>query len=638
MTRTSPLQAEQSPKASSRSGSAPSGAPRGKRNAFDPYVAELRQRVLDELQAVSGSVELASKLGPADAKVQLRKAHSAQRTARLQDAADWLTRHEARLLEEFADGSEIEPSQIDPVVSPVRTPQDADLFRFATLQWSVPVSSGYGRRTRFLVRDRQNGKLMAIFALGDPVIAQSARDSAIGWDKANRNAKLYNVYDAFVLGAVEPYRQLLAGKLAALLTMSNEVRDFLTDKYSANTVGIHGDERVKDPTPVLITTSSALGRSSVYNRVTYDGATKLHSVGYTKGFGHFQFSDSLFGELLDFVRESVLADPKAKVQSSKYGSGPNWRFRVIRTALKALDIPEEALNHNVRREVFLAPTAVGWDAYLRGERDDYEPYDMPAEKIGQYYRDRWAIARADRMSGWRYWRREEGRLTSHLADRQLILGVANGPVYGRVDLGDYSVAVGTGRRRVRGRTPGGKVADGIAYMSRLEGPGLSIDIADTVWESGEREVFGAGLTSGDQRLNAVVDRVRMGVAPSARFRNMSVADIRNASISASGKSATLVKATEDGLRDSLGFDLAMALDSLSEGTVGTRERLLKEEGQRRGQLCVVFDSKDHVLPAVLWSLTRPISILTEDADHPGHPAAPKIQRAAPSSDELMIDD
>lgn len=601
----------------------------------DPYVVELRQQVLAELQAVSGSVELASKLNPADAKDQLRKAHAAQRSARLADAAEWLTTHEATLLDHFADGSEVVPALIEPFVTPVRTPQDADLFKFATLQWSVPVSSGYGRRTRFLIRDRYNGKLIGIFALGDPVIAQGARDTAIGWDKANRNAKLYNVYDAFVLGAVEPYRQLLAGKLAALLTLSNEVRDFLTSKYSDNKVGIHGDERVKDPTPVLITTSSALGRSSVYNRVTYEGSVMLHSVGFTKGFGHFQFSDQLFGQLLGFVRQNVLADPAAKVGSSKYGSGPNWRFRVIRTALKALDIPDDALNHNVKREVFLAPTAVGWDEYLRGDRSDYVPYDLPAEKIGLYYRERWAVGRAERRPGYQFWRKEEGRLTTHLADRQLMLGMPSGPIYGRVDLGRYSLAVGTAKRRFRGRPSDGGISSGTAYLSRLEGADFGLTVADVQWDSGEREVFGYDQNA-IKPLSLLNERARIAVEPSSRFRNMSTLDL--SVVRRRGTGLSTDSATPDSLMSVLGFDLGTALDALAEGIVGTRAKLLKDEGPTSEQFCVVFDETDHVLPAVVWALTRPISLLrTINPDAP-RPAAPTLQRRPPRFDELILDE
>lgn len=613
------------------------GMPGGESRPADPrrdprYEADLRERVLTELAQVKGRVELAAETrNPAVAKEQLRIAHSAQRAARLADAAEWLTSREPSLLGNFANGSEIEPSLIDPVVVPVRTPADVDLFRFATLQWSVPVSSGYGRRNRFLIRDRQNGKLIGIFAMGDPVIAQGARDEAIGWTKEHRNARLYNVYDAFVLGAVEPYRQLLAGKLAALLTISNEVRDFLRLKYLGSETQIA--KVAKDPTPVLVTTSSALGRSSVYNRITYEGALMFHPVGFTKGYGHFQFSDELFAELLQFVRSDVLAEPGAKVGRSSYGSGPNWRFRVIRTALKALEIPEEYLQHNVKREVFLAPAAHGWRDYLRGERPDYEPFDLPTEKMAQYYRERWAVGRAGRMPAYRFWRREEARLTPLLRGRQLTIGVPTGPTYGRVDLGAYSVAVGTELLAVHGKTIAGVRGTGSAYLSRVEGPGLAATVADISWGNGEREVRGWERGESAPEVEDVIGRLRIGIAPSERFRNMSVAEIRPAKHGAEGKPANALKTSATALSETLGFDVGVALDSIAEATVGTRAELLREEGPRRGQLCVLFPAESRVLPAVLWALIRPLSLALADPEAP-RPSAPVLRRAAPALDEM----
>jgi len=42
----------------------------------------------------------------------------------------------------------------------------------------------------------------AFFALGDPVYNLTARDQVIGWDIAQRNERLYNVLDAFILSLI----------------------------------------------------------------------------------------------------------------------------------------------------------------------------------------------------------------------------------------------------------------------------------------------------------------------------------------------------------------------------------------------------------------------------------------------------
>jgi hypothetical protein len=128
------------------------------------------------------------------------------------------------LLADFASGQDVIPEHIDPTFEIVAAgTRDADLFRLVTLLWSVPVSRGYGRRMRFLVRDRANGKVIGVFALGDPVFNLGARDRWVGWSADDRRLRLVNVMDAFVVGAVPPYSYLLGGKLVFSLIGSAEV-------------------------------------------------------------------------------------------------------------------------------------------------------------------------------------------------------------------------------------------------------------------------------------------------------------------------------------------------------------------------------------------------------------------------------
>lgn len=369
-------------------------------------VDELRQWIQQEVDAVREHVELASSTGD---KESLRDAHGRQRSEVLERSRKFLQDKEDYVLPHLADGSDVDPLAIDPVLVPVITESDVALYKYATLSWSVPVSQGYGRRTRFLVTDKSNGKLIGVFSLGDPVIAQSVRDNEVGWNKEQRLARLFNVLDAFVLGAVEPYRQLLGGKLMALMTISNETRNYIREKYAGRTTVISGVR--KDPRLALVTTSSALGRSSVYNRVTYQGRTMFNSVGYSRGFGHFQFPEPLFRAMVEFHRQNV--DP-AEAQGNKYANGANWKFRVIRTVMKDLGLDPDLLNHKIRREVFLAPTASNWGEFLRGETNELCEFDLPTESIGNYYRERWASGRALRKPEFEAWQKSEHRLSSLL--------------------------------------------------------------------------------------------------------------------------------------------------------------------------------------------------------------------------------
>lgn len=338
-------------------------------------------------------------------KETIRELHRRQRAALLKRSRPFIEQWEDRIIGEFANGDEVDPRRIKPVVEQVNGDgYEAALFRFATLHWSVPVSVGYGRRTRFLVRDRSTERLIGVFALGDPVYNLRTRDDLIGWDVEQRSARLYNVLDAFVLGAVPPYRELLGGKLVAMAATSHEVAAQIEAKYKGRETII--SEARKDPRPVLITTTSALGRSSLYSRLRFRDRLLYQPVGYTEGFGHFQFSDSLFASLCEFLSND------GGVPSHEYGSGPNWRLRTIRRALRKIGIEDDLLHHGVRRQVFLAPRAINWKQFLRGETDKPSWYRLHLCEMAAFYRRRWAVPRSERDERFKAVTRDNMRLST----------------------------------------------------------------------------------------------------------------------------------------------------------------------------------------------------------------------------------
>ncbi|MCY3023393.1 MAG: DUF4338 domain-containing protein [Planctomycetota bacterium] len=200
----------------------------------------------------------------------------------------------------IANGWDVEPRGITPkLVLVQRESEHERLFRYACLHWSIPVSAGYGRRLRFLVLDESNGKLIGLFGLGDPVYAMQARDQWIGWNKEAKANRLYHVMDAYVLGAVPPYSFLLGGKLVAMMVCSNEVRNAFHRKYDGHESLIRKETR--PPHLVLVTTTSALGRSSIYNRIRVNGQQYWTSVGFTQGSGDFQFSNGVYDQIRAYV-------------------------------------------------------------------------------------------------------------------------------------------------------------------------------------------------------------------------------------------------------------------------------------------------------------------------------------------------
>ncbi len=350
-------------------------------------------------------------------KETYRKIHAHQREEKLAKHKQWIEAKGNKLFQYFASGTEVDVRGIRPRLEPA--PGDtwqADLFRFAGLYWRIPISEGYGRRLRFLVWDDNNGKLIGLLALGDAVFNLRARDELIGWDHKRRAEALVNLMDAYVLGAVPPYNTLLGGKLIASLARTSDIVDAFAVKYRT-TVGVISKKR-KNARLVAITTSSALGRSSIYNRLKLDGRLIFEPIGYTSGWGHFHISDALFEELRDYLHQA--GDRYAS--AFKFGQGPNWRLRVIRRALSLLGMDPDLIRHGFAREVFFCPVATNAIAFLRGDHKRVRYENLPSvESASKLALDRWVIPRAERVPQYLAWRSEQflEELTGQIAQTAL---------------------------------------------------------------------------------------------------------------------------------------------------------------------------------------------------------------------------
>ena len=311
-----------------------------------------------------------------------------------------LQRHESWLIERIANGGDVVPERISPELIQVRQNSKEELlFRYVSLHWSIPVSSGYGRRLRFIVIDRSNDKLIGIIGIGDPVFSLKDRDSWIGWDNHAKRARMYHVMDAFVLGAIPPYSQLLCGKLVAMLATSNVIREAFVRRYGRRITLIRGV--VRPAQLVLLTTTSALGRSSVYNRLRCDGMTYWQSIGFTQGYGEFHFSDGVYDAMREYVANSHDDPLQPTAKHEKWGSGFRNRREVVRKCLMAVGLPNEMNKHGIQREIFAASLGAQSLEYLRGETSYPQFYDRSVAHLWEVFRDRWLLPRAERDLSYR---------------------------------------------------------------------------------------------------------------------------------------------------------------------------------------------------------------------------------------------
>ena len=178
--------------------------------------SDLRKRIIRSLRAQGFTVRNGTIRPPSQlTKEKIRTLHRLAVQHRIERSKAGLHRKERHLISHIASGEDIVTSRIQPrLVEVLPGSEEELLFRYATLHWSIPVSSGYGRRLRFLVVDESNNKLVGLIGLGDPVYNLRPRDDWVGWSRSDRRERLAHVMDAFVLGAVPPYSFLLCGKIS----------------------------------------------------------------------------------------------------------------------------------------------------------------------------------------------------------------------------------------------------------------------------------------------------------------------------------------------------------------------------------------------------------------------------------------
>lgn len=360
---------------------------------------ELRRAVLEELETLGFEWHKGNLAPPSDLTKNLaRNLHEPARRTELMRRQDWLQRSISRYLPFFAEGDEVVPEKIEPVSLEVEEEWQHELFRLARLTWSLPYSKGFGRRLRFLVMDAYNEKLIGILCLQSPPLSFPLRDRLFNYPKERKTELVNQTMDIQTLGALPPYSRLLGGKLVALAAASNEVRAAYRRKYDGRKTEMEG--RIIPAHLVALTTTSAFGRSSIYNRLCYRGEAIATSLGYTEGYGSFHLL-RLYPQFRSFLEAQGIST------RGGYGTGPRRKWQTMVRALERLGFSSDLLKHGLKREGFLFPLIHNLEEYMTGNDKVPAFRDLPFNTLADYWRERWLLGRADRVDGWRAWRRSE---------------------------------------------------------------------------------------------------------------------------------------------------------------------------------------------------------------------------------------
>jgi hypothetical protein len=320
-------------------------------------------------------------------KDEIRNSMSLKRQQILEDNSEWIDKNISMLRNNLATGNDAFNSEIHPIIEVCKTQRQHDLFRLCRYYWSSPYSDYVGRRIKLLIRDAAlpNNPIIGIIALGSSIVHIPDRDNWIGWSIQERTDNLIYTMDAYVLGAMPPYNKLLGGKLLSYIITANEIRDIYKAKYENQITKTR--QRIADDLACIFTTS-LYGRSSQYNRLTYNNRQLFTNIGETKGYGSLHLSEETFECMCQLLRIRGI------IISNKFGDGPNWRMRVIRTASNVIGLsPDALLNHSFKRSIYCIPLARNYKEFLCNEENTLDYYDNSLFDVVTYWHQRWLMSR-----------------------------------------------------------------------------------------------------------------------------------------------------------------------------------------------------------------------------------------------------
>jgi len=349
---------------------------------------ELREKILNSLKLQGFNIN--SSLEPIDnEKCTLKKIHLIKRREQLLLHKKFLSDNFCTVREHVVSGKNLEPAKIQLNLIEVKpNSYYSKLFFWWNLfWWSIPYDKPIGRLMNFILWDEYHQAPFGLFSLQSPQLRSSIRDNFLDLNSENSNYWINQSLHGQRIGALPPYNDLLGGKMVALAMVSNEVRKLYESKYENKKTILK--KRYLPNRLLFITTTSAYGKSSVYERINYGGKKVGQFIGYTSGAGTFHLSEDLYMECLKYLERNGVNIKRG------YGTGTSRKLRLnIEMALRNLKI-RKCTYHNIKRGYYLFENTENLNEVIH---EGQEPiwFNRPFNEIRQFWLNRWCIPRSRR--------------------------------------------------------------------------------------------------------------------------------------------------------------------------------------------------------------------------------------------------
>jgi len=334
-----------------------------------------------------------------DRREEKRKAHELAKAERVNQSEQFLLDKIQLIEKHLIDGKDLDISKIDPEIIEVESgSQEEDFFRWWNIVWwSLPYERAYGRQMRFIIWDKYHNAPIGLIGLQSPILSWGARDKYLGIKPDKRDFWVNQSLNAQRVGALPPYNDIRGGKLIALLMTAEIIRKKFQKKYKDQKTLLLGR---KIPSNLLfITTTGAYGKSSVYNRLKFNGEVVSEFVGYTQGSGTFHIPNALYEDLISYLKKRGIKTERG------YGNGPSRKLRLIDQALQLLGFAS-GITHGIKRAVYLFPLAKNIKEVIQLDKRSLWHHRGIAE-MAQFWKERWAIPHSEKDKTYQEFSKEE---------------------------------------------------------------------------------------------------------------------------------------------------------------------------------------------------------------------------------------
>ncbi len=353
---------------------------------------ELKKKIIDSLKT-QGFIINGHIVPQLYDKDTFRKIQDFSRKEQIDLQAKFIENNSDVVRKYLVNGKDIDPSKISlELIQVDENTEENIIYRWWNLiWWSVPYQRAYGRQMRFLLWDKTHNAPFGLIGLQSPVLKMAVRDSYLNIPSNELDYWINMSMQAQRLGALPPYNQILGGKMTALAATSNELRKAYKQKYKDKVTIIENRKICSDL--LFITTTSAFGRSSIYNRLKYNNEQVAISLGYTKGSGTFHISQNIYIDIQKFLIKNGVD------VNTTFGYGPSRKLKLLDIAFNLLGLGEYTY-HNIQREFFLFPLANNIQNVInKNATPKYSSRRL--NEMTEYWKERWAIPRSLRMLEWK---------------------------------------------------------------------------------------------------------------------------------------------------------------------------------------------------------------------------------------------